>query len=119
MDYYGIHGTRLNFGFGNAILSHIGSYKFVQMKSSRTLTESEIAYVCECTLIALQELAEANTIHRDVKAGNLLVSEDGEVKLADFGASGTLTETSTSRSTFAGTLRWMAPEMARNWHDSK
>ena len=52
---------------------------------------------------------EQRTIHRDVKAANLLVAADGVVKLADFGVSAAL-ETSTAR-TIIGTPHWMAPEV--------
>ncbi|CBZ33011.1 protein kinase, putative [Leishmania donovani] len=76
----------------------------------RPLSEPLIAYVCRQTLLGLRYLHERHVIHRDIKGSNLLLTKNGQVKLADFGVSTELKHTLSRRNSFIGTALWMAPE---------
>uniref|UniRef100_A0A8C1IJ31 non-specific serine/threonine protein kinase n=1 Tax=Cyprinus carpio TaxID=7962 RepID=A0A8C1IJ31_CYPCA len=88
-----------------------GAIDAVMLELERPLTEPQIRVVCKQTLDALQYLHDNKVIHRDLKAGNILLSLDGDVKLADFGVSAKNTKTIQRRDSFIGTPYWMAPEV--------
>jgi len=110
IDYYGscVFGSRvwiiMEFVDGGSLVDQM-------KKLGRSLTEGEIAIICREVLLGLQFLSLDGRIHRDVKAANILLSSTGQVKLADFGATGQLTETATKCQTIVGSPYWMAPEI--------
>jgi len=82
----------------------------------RALTEPQIAAVCREVILGLKYLLQdGGKIHRDIKGANILIATDGKVKLADFGASRTLSQTNAHKAaTFIGSPYWMAPEIVQN-----
>lgn len=101
-----------------------GSLQLIVASSFPTgISEPSIAVILRDTLLALSYLHNQGHLHRDVKAGNILMDSNGAVKLADFGVSASIYEWNTSQgfsrssssshmlTDFAGTVYWMAPEV--------
>eukprot|EP01119_Soliformovum_irregulare_P024043 TRINITY_DN8539_c0_g1_i1.p1 TRINITY_DN8539_c0_g1~~TRINITY_DN8539_c0_g1_i1.p1 ORF type:complete len:1005 (+),score=242.40 TRINITY_DN8539_c0_g1_i1:52-3066(+) len=75
------------------------------------LPENKIAFVSHSVLSALDFIHQSNRVHRDIKSDNILVSEDMQFKLADFGMATQLTQNNAVLKTVVGSPYWMAPEV--------
>lgn len=75
--------------------------------------EQYIGVVLRELLVALQAVHKLGVIHRDLKLANVLITNEGNVQLCDFGVAARLSLAASKRSTMAGTPYWMAPEVIR------
>ena len=75
------------------------------------LEEAFIVPIARELAVALEHVHEAGVLHRDIKCGNVLISEDGRLQLCDFGVAARMESDASKRSTIVGTPYWMAPEM--------
>ncbi|XP_018024811.1 serine/threonine-protein kinase Tao isoform X6 [Hyalella azteca] len=85
----------------------LGSASDIIEVHRQPLREEEISGICEGCLQGLAYLHSLSKIHRDIKAGNVLLTENGTVKLADFGSA----SINSPANSFVGTPYWMAPEV--------
>uniref|UniRef100_A0A8C7GH37 non-specific serine/threonine protein kinase n=2 Tax=Oncorhynchus TaxID=8016 RepID=A0A8C7GH37_ONCKI len=85
----------------------LGSASDLLEVHKKPLQEQEIAAITHGALQGLVYLHSHNMIHRDVKAGNILLTEPGQVKLGDFGSASIIAPANS----FVGTPYWMAPEV--------
>lgn len=89
-----------------------GSVKDVMRQLNRTMTVEQITVIVRDVLVGLDYLHSSNKIHRDVKAANILLNEEGIAKLGDFGVSEPLdTNSATRKRPITGTLLWLPPEV--------
>ncbi|KAI3639968.1 hypothetical protein MIR68_001973 [Amoeboaphelidium protococcarum] len=87
-----------------------GSCEAIYKALKSPFNEKEISVIIRESLQGLAFLHSMRKLHRDIKSGNILLTDSGGVKLADFGVSTQLTKTFSKRNTFIGTPYWMSPE---------
>jgi serine/threonine protein kinase len=95
-----------------------GSVNDLMVLARRTLNEAEMMLIVRDALRGLKYLHEKKRIHRDIKAGNILLNDDALAKLADFGVSSSQKDF-TKHHTVIGTPFWMAPEVIQEKYDHK
>jgi len=95
-----------------------GSVSDLMTITKKTLNEVQIAVILRDVLKGLNHLHEKQRIHRDIKAGNILLNDKCVAKLADFGVSGQ-SKDFTKHHTVIGTPFWMAPEVIQEEYDKE
>lgn len=103
------------------IMEHCAGGSLRTLLRPGKIDEKYIGVIMRELLMALKYIHKDNVIHRDIKAANVLITNDGQVKLCDFGVAAQLNQASAKRQTMAGTPYWMAPEVIMEgvYYDTK
>jgi len=97
------------------VMEYLGGGSLADMlkATNEGINEKYVPLLLKEIFTALSYMHDEKKIHRDIKCGNILLSKDGNVKLADFGVVGQLSDTIQKRKTTVGTPYWMAPEVIK------
>lgn len=110
VKYYGTYSHQNDLWI---VMELIEGGKLTDLIMKTRFSEPEIAAVCFHTLNSLKYLHETKRIHRDIKSDNILLTKQGDIKLADFGFCTELKNDQDYRRSVVGTPYWMAPEVIR------
>ncbi|GMF59470.1 unnamed protein product [Phytophthora fragariaefolia] len=108
------HGAYYKDGALWVAMEHCAGGSVGDVRRVRSLSEREISVIMRGALNGLAYLHSRRKIHRDVKGGNILLTDSGQVKIADFGVSAQLRDTMSRRGSFVGTPYWMSPELIQD-----
>eukprot|EP00644_Phytophthora_capsici_P010783 jgi/Phyca11/104320/e_gw1.9.56.1 len=108
------HGAYYKDGALWVAMEHCAGGSVGDIRRVRELSEREISVIMRGALRGLAYLHSRRKIHRDVKGGNILLTDSGQVKIADFGVSAQLRDTLSRRGSFVGTPYWMSPELIQD-----
>jgi len=107
------HGSYLKENYLMIVMEYCdgGSVLDTLQVCNRGMTEQQISSICLHSLRGLNYMHKNKILHRDIKAGNILLSNTGAAKLADFGVSTRLLTTIQKHKTVVGSPYWMSPEV--------